>query len=208
MRPGLQKIVHKFLRGTGPHPNPKTAAMIIILRGGGCLVSLPHLSAFASSCMQAPREGPRTQPRNRPTQGQNQETPKAESERRRQKKKKKTGAGRGRGVGVEHGVRVEVGELVREEENTRGTPNPPKGVWVSPAPERKEKKMRKHGVDETNQTQEKKRDTYKKPNTGRGLKGLKSITNTNPRDKNARQTTKEQRPRPEQKNNQRNHTRL
>ena len=44
-----------------------------------------------------------------------------------EKRKKKAGAERGRGVGVEHEGRVEVGERVREEENTRGTPNPPKG---------------------------------------------------------------------------------
>ena len=95
----------------------------------------------------------------------------------------------GRGVGVEHEVRVEVGERVREEENTRGIPNPPKGFgFPQRLREREEKK--KHGVDETNQTKEKKRDTYKKPNTGRGLKGLKTIQDTNPRDKNATQSTR------------------
>ena len=123
------------------------------------------------------------------------------------KKKKKQVRERNLGVGVEEEVRVEVAVRGQVEENTRGTPNPKRGFGF-PQRLREREEKRKHGVDETNQTQEKKRDTYKKPNTGRGLKGLKSITNTNPRDKNARQTTKEQRPRPEQKNKQRNHTRL
>ena len=112
-----------------------------------------------------------------------------------EKKKKKQKRERNLGVGVGEEVRVVVVVRVQEEENTRGTPNPPKGVWV-PQRLREREEKRKHGVDDNQPDTKRRRDPYKKPNTGRGLKGSQTKQTTTPRDKNAKQSSKEQKPRP------------
>ena len=177
MRPVLQKIVHKFLRGTGPHPNPKTAVTIIVLRGGRCLVSLPHLNAIISSCTA---KKPTT------TNTKNQKTPKPENERRRRKRKKKTGAGGDLGVGAGGDVRIGVGDRVQLEE-TQGEPQTPRRGFGFPQRlrEREEETRRRRKQPDKREEE----GHIQKPNTGRGLKGSKTIQYTNPRDKNAIQST-------------------
>ena len=78
----------------------------------------------------------------------------------------------------------------RPKKRTQGEPQTPRRGFGFPQRLREREDKRKHGVDENNQTQEEKRDTYKKPNTCRGLKGLKTIQDTNPRDKSAIQSTR------------------
>ena len=55
----------------------------------------------------------------------------------------------------------------------KGNPKPPEGGLGFPSAWEEEKKKREHGVDETNQTKEKKRDAYKNQTRVGVLKGSK-----------------------------------
>ena len=175
MRPVLQKIVHKFLRGAGPHPNPQTARLIIVLRGGRCLVSLPHLNAIVSFACNRPEKD---QEHSQETDHHKDKKPENTQAGRNERKRKKTGAGGDLGVGEGGDVRIGVGDRVQLEETqeTQGEPQTPRrGVWVSPAPERK----RREEETRRRRKQPDKREEgghIQKPNTGRGLKGLKNHT--------------------------------
>ena len=75
--------------------------------------------------------------------------------------------------------RVE-GEVNVQDERT---PNPPKGVWVSPAPEGKRRK-KKHGVDEQTRQREGGGHRQIKNKHGSGLEGLRVPENTPAPEKN------------------------
>ena len=68
---------------------------------------------------------------------------------------RKKGRGGDLGVDVERGERVEERERGRDEENTRGTPNPQEGFA---APERKKKKKRKTSSTEIPPNRERERE--------------------------------------------------
>ena len=158
------------------------------------------------------------QPTHRPTQThprRNQTAPRQETRKTPsrqtsddddEKKKEKQVRGRSLGVGVGEDVRIEVGERVQVEE-TQGEPQTPRRGFGFPQRLREREEKRKHGVDETNQTK-KKEGHIQKPNTGRGLKGLKTIQDTNPRDKKRDTSNQMTKPRPQQKNKQKSHQRL
>ena len=112
------------------------------------------------------------------------------------KKKKKTGAGHDLAKGAEQEVRIEVGVRVRDEE-TQGEPQTPKGVWGSPAPERK-RKREKNDVGEQPKQPEKEKEgtTNTKRTRGQVLKGTKPNTIPTPETKKTKQNTQH----PSQKN--------
>ena len=132
------------------------------------------------------RPTPRNKPRKNTAPPGNRETPEPKNERRRRRKKKKASAGRGHGVGAEVRVRVEVGERVLDEETQGETQTPQRGFGF-PQRLREREDKRKHGGDETNQTQ--KGGTQTKTKHGSGLEGLKNQTRAQPqRQKNAKQS--------------------
>ena len=100
------------------------------------------------------------------------------SERRRQKKK--AGAGLDLGELAEHGVRIEDVERVREEENTRGNPNPKRGLVFPSACER-ERQRKKRRRRTSQQKKKKERTTNTKANRGLVLKGTKPNNITTPK---------------------------
>ena len=81
------------------------------------------------------------------------------SERRRREKKTQV-RGRNLGVDAEHGVRIHE-EARGQEAETQGEPQTPRRGLGFPQRLREREEKRKHGVDETSHTKEKKRDTYK-----------------------------------------------
>ena len=166
-----------------PYQNPKTSVVIMIKgpQSRGLRAPRSALVTYAITTACYKPNTTRTKPRNTRTRKRAATTKKGE------KKKNRCGAWpwcRCRARSTGRGRRACAGR--REH---KGNPKPPEGVWVSPAPERKRRKektrRRRNQPDK-----KKKRDTYKKPNTGRGLKGLKTIQDTNPRDKNATQSTR------------------
>ena len=144
---------------------------------------LVHASPQCIRTTKRERERERERPRANTTNHEQQPP----ERRTTTKKKKKAGAGQRLGVGADLEVRVVEGERVRQEENTRGTPNPPSGGFGFPQRLREREDKRKHGGDETNQTQ--KRGPHTKTKHGSGLEGLKNQTRAQPqRQKNAKQT--------------------
>ena len=186
-----------------PPPHPRTKGKPQGKRSKGNPTHPEEEQSATRQAANRPRPGPGTPTKTTDTDKTRTRKHQTENERRRRNKKKQQVRERCLGECEEEDVRVEGGERVQDVE-TQGEPQTIK-VWGSPAPEREKREK----TSPTKRTRQKKKtDANKKPNTGRGLKGLKTRQETNPRDKNARQTTKEQRLRPEQKNKQRNHTRL
>ena len=134
------------------------------------------------------------------------ETPEPKNERRRRRKgKKKASAGRGHGVDAEVRVRVEVGERVLDEETQGETQTPQRGLGF-PQRLREREDKRKHGGEETNQTQ--KGGTQTKTKHGSGLEGLKNQTRAQPQRQKTRNKQQMTKPRPQQKKKQKSYQRL
>ena len=100
--------------------------------------------------------------------------------RERRREKKKTRRGGNLGEGENEDERIEVVVLGREEE-TQGEPQTPRRGFGFPQRLREKEETKKHGVDETNHTKEKKRrGTHTRAKYGSGLEGLKNQTNDQP----------------------------
>ena len=157
----------------------------------GCLVLLPLLSTSVILHVHAKQSSENPTQKNIPTQRETKQTAtnhNLTSERRRRQRKKKHRSGCGTyGEDGEQGVRIEL--VVRGHVGeTQGESQTPKGVWVSPAPE-KEKK-RENGADEHTEHKRRRGDNPHLGIQGSGLKGHQSKHHTNSRDKTPNNTTK------------------
>ena len=144
--------------------------------------------------LRRPRQEPRKPPGNPTPPGQNRETTRtgkrATATKKNKKEKAKAGGWawpwcrcRQRSTGRRRSARA-------GRRNTRGTPNPLRGVWVSPAPERKRRK-KEHGVDEQTRQREEGGHRQIKTKHGSGLEGLRVPENTPTPEKNKDWTLKQ-----------------
>ena len=96
-----------------------------------------------------------------------------------ERRKKKTGAGRNLGEVEDHGVRVEDAVRGRDAENTRGNPNPTRGLGFPSARERKKERERERDTASTKAPDKDKNEEDKqlKNRHGSGREGLKRPDN-------------------------------
>ena len=146
------------------------------------IVSLPPkrlcIMHLACNAEEPPKKKPNTdhQTDRQSSEKNTRETP----TRTPTRKTKKTRRGGNLGEGENEDERIEVVVLGRDEE-TQGEPQTPRRGFGFPQRLREKEETRKHGVDETNHTKEKKRrGTHTRAKYGSGLEGLKNQTNDQP----------------------------
>ena len=171
----------------GPHPYPKTVAMMTI-GGEGCSSLCPHDLA-QRMCIIHHYNASSKRPPSRKTKQRKQNPKNNPRERREEKQNTRRGGDLGEGEGDE----VQVEHVVRgQDEETQGGSQTPKGVWVSPAPEKERKKKT---TPATIQTQEREREREREGTTniwayrGQVLKGTKPNSIPTPETKRTNQNT-------------------